>query len=138
MSASPLYAGAVKAIAQQIVNADASTLMQLYSAANPASRVVGLQAVSSDTSPRVIKLWVTRSSVDYLIGSVNVPAASGNDGSTAAINLLSSTLLPGLPRDENGNPFIELTTGDVLKASSGTTVTSGKTVHITGAAKDFT
>lgn len=138
MATTPLYAGALKAITAQIVNADASTLKTLLTAANPSSRVRALQASSDDTSARVIKLWITRSAVDYLIGAVSVAAGAGNDGTTAAVNLLSTTLMPSLPRDENGNPYINLENGDVLKASSTTTVTSAKTVHITGEAANFT
>jgi hypothetical protein len=47
------------------------------------------------------------------------------------------SITPGLPVDNDGNPFILLVSGDTLQAKSLTTVTSGKLISLTAIYGDF-
>lgn len=135
MSSTPTYVASPNPGLAQIANADASSLKDLVTAGSSGTKVTGINVASTDTSARVIQLWQTRSATAYLIGSLSVPAASGNDGSTISANLLG--LIGGLPVDNDGNPYILLKSGDKLQVSSTTTVTSAKIVHVTATAGDL-
>lgn len=120
-----------------IVNADASNAKTLGIGGSNGTIVRSLQATSNDTSQRIIQVGISVNSTFYLLGSVAVPAASGNDGSTAAVDLLGSGLLPGLPVDENGMHYLILESGEILQVLSTTTVTAAKTVTVQGFAQDY-
>jgi hypothetical protein len=130
MSASPVYVGMPKRGLVQILNADASNLKTVVSAGASGSKVCSLSAASDDTSQRLLQVYITRSGTSYLVVETAVPAASGSDGSTPAVNLINSTILPGLPVDNDGVRYLFLQSGDTLQVKSTTTVTSGKIVHL--------
>jgi hypothetical protein len=121
----------------QILNADASNQKTVFTAGASGSKVSALMATSTDTSSRILQVSITRSATNYIIGSVTVPIAAGTDGVTAAVDLLGSTLLPGVPTDNDGTHYILLKSGDTINISSTTTVTTAKTVSITAIGADF-
>jgi len=137
MASTPVVLQTPKIGVVQIVNADASNQKTVITAGASGSKVTSLIAASDDTSSRVVQISVTRSSTAYVLGSVSIPAASGTDGSTASVNLLGTTLLPGLPVDNDGQQYIFLQNGDTLTAKALSTVTSGKTIHLTSNYGDF-
>lgn len=137
MAATPIFVATVNDGVAQIANADASNLKTLVTAGASGTKVTGINLSSTDTVSRVIQLWITRSSVNYLIGSVTVVAGAGNDGATASVAVLSSSLLPNFPLDNDGQPYMLLKSGDVLSISSTTTVTTAKTVNGYAVAADF-
>lgn len=120
-----------------IVPADTTTLRTVYTAGSNDSVVKQLQVVSDDSSARVLNVYINNTSTDYLLGSVNVPASSGSNGTAAAVDLLGGTLMPGLVYDANGKRVLPLPAGYILKVSSQTTVTTGKTVTVTALVEDF-
>lgn len=63
-----------------------------------------------------------------IIGSASVAITAGTDGSTAAVNLLNTTLFPGLPVDNDGQQYIPLENGDFLAISNTATVTTNKLI----------
>ena len=120
-----------------IVAADTTALKTVYTGGTNDSVVKALQAVTDDTSARVLNVYVNNGTTDYLVGSVSVAAASGTNGSTAAVDLLGGTLLPGLPYDSNGKRILPLQATHVLKVSSQTTVTAAKTVTVMALVEDY-
>lgn len=140
VTATPTFVQTPKLGVVQIVNADASNSKTIITAGANGSKVVSVVVASDDTSARILQLSVTRSATVYIIGSYSVPAASGTDGTTAAVDLLKggpSTLIPGLPVDNSGQRYLFLQSGDTLTVKSTTTVTSGKTIHLTSVYGDF-
>src|SRR5436190_10607243 len=125
MASSPVYVGTPKLGLVQIVAADASALKTLATAGASGSKLVGVTICSDDSSARVVQLYITRSGVDYLIATVNVPTLSGTDGTNAVVSALGQ-LLPGLPIDNDGQRYLFMENGDVLKAKTTTTVTAAK------------
>lgn len=129
MSSSPAFVGTPKVTPQSWTNSDsAATKKTICSAGASGSKVVSITAASTDTTARVFKIYLNRSSTSYLLGAVSVAAAAGSDGSTASANLLA--LLTGLPKDNDGQNYIFLENADILQAENVTQVTSGKEVDI--------
>ncbi len=100
----------------------------MLTAGTDGNKVVAINAVDAGADTPTVKLWVTRSAVDYLLVSTVVAVSSGANGTTAAKDLF--TLLPGLPVDNDGQPYLFLESGDVLKASVAVTLSTGP-VHLT-------
>lgn len=111
----------------QILPADTTTLKTVITPGADGAKVTSLNACSDDTSNRIVQVVVTRSAVDYLLGSAVVPTLAGTDGVVPTVDLL--TLLP-LPRDNDGQKYLLLENGDVLKVKSTTTVTAAKTINV--------
>lgn len=134
MAASPIFIGTVKTAAQTFVNADGTTLKTLYTAGASGGKVQFLEAASDDTAARILRLHVQRggAGADYLLGSVNVPLASGT-GAVAAVNLLSAAQLPGILEDGT----LLLGPSDVLKGSVEVAVTALKTLTVVAAGGDY-
>jgi hypothetical protein len=137
MSSSPLYFGAVQTIAAKIVPGDTTTLVTVLTPASAGTRIDSLCATMDDAVANVIQLWFTLSSVDYLIGTVAIPASSGFTSTAATINLLAQLTQSAFATyDANGNRIFVLKNGAVLKLKVTTTLTAAKTLYITGQAMD--
>jgi len=143
VTASPIFPQALVMGVQNIKNADASTLKTLITGGANGTKVVSVQATSTETaSARVIALWLTRNAVSYLITSVNVPVNSGFDGTTATIDLMNITQNVGLPAAAgttafDGQTYIILQYNDTLQVSSTTTVTAGKEIDLVAMAWNY-
>lgn len=121
----------------RIVQADASGQKTLFTAGSSGSKVSSVFALSDDTDARLITLSVLRSGTNYPVAVVSVPAASGTDGASPAINMLGATLSPWVPVDNDGQPYLLLNNGDSLQVRSGSTVASTKTVCVGAIGADF-
>lgn len=134
---SSLFSSAVNVAVVQIVNADASGLKTVFTAGANGSKVTGLFAASDDSSARIVEIGITRSGTFYALGAITVAITAGTDGSTAAVNMLDVTKIPGLPIDNDSQRYIFLKSGDTLQAKSLSTVTSAKTIHLVATGVDF-
>lgn len=123
----------------QFTNSDsAATVKTVLTAGANDTIVKGLQAMSSETATaRVIDILVNDGSADRWLGAVNVPLNSGFTGTVAAVDLLASLLMPGLPIDASGKKCLPLKAGHVLKVRNQTQVASGKEVNVIAFAEDF-
>jgi len=137
MAATPAFPATINDGLVAIANADASNLKTLLTPGSNGTKVTAINLSSTDTSSRIIQVWITRSAVNYLLGSVTLPALAGNDGVTGTIPVLSSSLIPNLPVDNDGQAYLLLKNGDVLSISSTTTVTSAKNVFGYAVGADF-
>jgi hypothetical protein len=96
------------------------------------TRVSSLTAHSNSTSAHVFIVGVSTGGASFYVGAVSIPASAGSDGSTPAIDLLSSTLIPGLPVDVNGQPYINLpSTLYSLTLTASAAINTGKQVTFT-------
>jgi hypothetical protein len=129
-SSTPVLLQTPKLGLAQILNADASAKKTVVTAGANGTKLVSLTAASDDTVARVVQVILTRSATDHILASASVPAASGTDGTTAAVNLINSTILPGLPVDNDGQRYLFLESGDTLAVKSTTTVSVAKTVSV--------
>lgn len=138
MASAPIYLGTMKNFVARILPADTTAKVTLVTAANPATKVTALCVTSTDTSNRDIQLWITKSAVDYLIGTVQIPINAGNTNAIPAVDLLgTAALLPWVRTDENGAKYLVLENGSVLKAAATVTVTTAKEIDFFGHGGDF-
>ena len=128
------FVGTPKIGLQQILPADTTTAKTVVTAGASASKVVSLTATSDDTS-RIVKIAIVRSAVVYTIGTTTIAATAGTDGVTNSANLLTS--IPGLPLDNDGQPYIQVQSGDTLTAAVTVAVTAAKTISIASVYGDF-
>lgn len=135
----PTFAKQPRLGAAQILPADASNLKALVTAGSNGSKVVAIHAASTDTSGRDLQLLVTRSAVNYILGTTTVGALAGNAGGTPAVDLLSTTNFPTnlFAVDHDGQHYLNLESGDVLNVKSLTTVTTAKEIDILAEFEDF-
>jgi hypothetical protein len=120
-----------------IVPADTTTLKTLFTANINDSDVKTINVASDDSASRIVKLWITRLAVDYLLGAITIPALSGSDGTAVSIDLINSTSIPSLPVDSAGKRYLPLQYGDVVKVSTTTTVTAAKTITFAALGQDY-
>jgi hypothetical protein len=112
------------------VNADGTTAKSLYTAGANGSIVVSISACSSDTSAVNMQVFANNGSTNYLIGTVNIPASSGANGTANSVALLNTTAMPHAKLDSSGNPTIQLPSGWSLQVAPLANVTSAKTVYV--------
>jgi len=121
----------------KITPTETTTLVTLFTAGSEDAVVKSINVQSTDTAARVVQLWVNNGSADFLIGAVNIPLRSGDNGTAAAVDLLGGTLLPSLPYDSNGKRILPLPAGYILKVNSQATVTSAKEITFVCMAEDY-
>lgn len=110
---------------------------ELYTASTNDAIVKALNVASLDTAARVMSLWIVASDAQpMLIGAVNIPLRSGDNGTVAAVDLLGGTLLPALPYDSNGKRILALQAGQKL-AVSVPSVTAGTQINVTAQIEEY-
>ena len=114
-------------VAQLTHSQSANTLATLVTGGGNGTKCNSLWATNTDASNAYLtQVWLTRSSTNYLLGTVNVPLSSGNTAAAPSVNILSG--ITGLPLDSDGNPYLFLQSGDVLAVSATTQVASSQTL----------
>ena len=133
MATSATFPSGVATVRAQLLPADTTAWKDVYdnSAGTKAVRIEGLGITSDDTSTVNIQFSMLASGTNYLAGTVRAVTLSGTDGAAAKVNALTSigTLAP------DGIYDVWVGAGEKLQAKSLVTVTSAKTVTITGRAR---
>jgi hypothetical protein len=127
----------LKLSAAVITPTETTTAQTVFTAGAEDAVVKAINVASTDTAARILSLFVNDGSSDILIGRVNIPANSGNNGTAATVDLLGGTLMPSLPYDSNGKRVLPLPAGYILKAGTTTTVTSAQSITVTAMAEDY-
>lgn len=136
MSSSPQFITTVRNPVQSFANADGTSFKSVFSAGASGSRIDTLFGTNTDTANAyVVQLSIRKSSVDYVIGEVNIPIGAGTNGSAKSVAMLNATDIPGLAYTENGALYLE--TGCVLRARVKTAVAGVNTVSLVGVAGDY-
>lgn len=128
----------------RVQNADGTSKVTIFTAGANDSLLRALSASSTDTSDRAFNIYVNKggAGTDRLVGTVNIPANSGNSITLPAIDILrtlvsSAFLFPFLAYDAYGNRVWNLVGGTLIKVACTTTVTAAKEVAFTGDGADF-
>lgn len=109
----------------------------LYTATTDDAVVKAINVASLDSAARVMSLWIVDTdNQPTLIGAVNIPANSGNNGTAATVDLLGGTLMPSLPYDANGKRIIMLKGGQKL-AVSVPAVTAGTQINVSAQIEEY-
>jgi len=95
----------------------AYTITEIFVSSAADSVVRKIAVNSTDTTSRVLSFYAHDGLNDFLVGNISIPAFSGTDGITPAVELLSNSVLTNaFPIDIQGNKFIALSAGWKLKA----------------------
>lgn len=111
------------------------TFKTIYTAGANGSRCNALVASNNDASAtHVVTIEVVNGANSYPLGTfVTTSPTSGQYNTVAALG----TVLFGLPVDVNGNAYIQLVSGDTLKATYATALTSTDQIDMFASCSDF-
>jgi hypothetical protein len=138
VTATPIYPQTINSSVVTILPADTTTLKTLYTGGTNGSKVENIVVTNTDsTAAYVVQIYITISSTNYLIGTINVPLSSGNTTSAPGINVISNSNVGTFARDPNGNAYIYVANGAVLKVASTTTVTTAKALTFYAQGGDY-
>jgi type IV pilus biogenesis protein CpaD/CtpE len=137
MAAAPSFPSVVATAVQNILPADTTTTKTILTAGASGTKITGLQIASSDSSAKIVQVFLTRTAVDYNLITVSIPAGSGNDSTGVLAAIDAFLLMAGLPVDNDGQRYLLLKSGDTLRWSCTTTVTVGRKIDIVAVAADF-
>lgn len=116
----------------------AGTYKTVYTAGAQGSIVKGVVVTSNDASvAHLLTCQLNNGSTGYTIGAVNIPVSSGFLAAAPPVNFLSPVNIPGLPIDNNGNPFFYLPPSSLLKCTFATNLTSSDLINIVAVGADF-
>jgi hypothetical protein len=116
----------------------ASTYLTLYTAGANGSKVFGVIGTTSDTATHAASIAVVVGAVKYQFGDVTIPSTAGTVGTVPPVALFSAANTPGLPVDNDGNPYIVLVSGDTLQATFSTALgLAGSVLNIVCMAADY-
>lgn len=136
MSSTPAFFVTPKTIAARLQNSDGTSLVTVYTPPTAGAKIAALMAVSTDSAARDIGLFITKGGVDYPLCTVAVPITAGTIAATPQVNLINRTSAPGLPLDSDGQAYILLETGAVLKAKALVAITAATFMNIVGVAAE--
>jgi hypothetical protein len=122
---------------KQLTSASTTALQTLYTAGSNDCVVKSLTATSDDSAAINLKVVINDGTTDLLLGTVRIAATSGTDGAAATVDILGSSLLPGLPRDLNNRAILPLKNGHILKVGALATMTSAKTANIVAVIEEY-
>lgn len=126
----PIFPQTIKTGVAQIAPADTTTLKTLVTAAANGTRIDNIFVTSTDTSSKDLQFVVTISSVDYVVGTLSIPANSGFTNSVPVVSVLAHSQFVAMNTDQNGNKNLYLASGAVLKVKSLTNVSTSKVISI--------
>lgn len=117
--------------------ADTNTFKSLITAGANGSIIRAISAWSNDTAAINLVLEIFDGVNAFRIGTVRIPTLSGTDGAVVAKNILNNADMPFLTLDANGNPYLSLKAGYVLKVGCLVTITAAKLLELYCQAEDL-
>jgi hypothetical protein len=127
-----------RGILQFTSSSSAGTYATLYTAGSNGSRCYAVWMNNNDPSAtHLVTLQIVNSTTKYGGAAVTTIASAGFVNGTAAQNLMTPSVWPGLPVDSYGNPYVQLVSGDTLQATFATSITSSDVVNLVAVCSDF-
>jgi hypothetical protein len=133
----PIFGLTPKVQGTDFTNATGTTVTTIYTAGSNGCRILGINAVTDDTSANDVNLYIQvgGTGTNFNIGGKRVAIASGKvvASTIASVQLLDTGQITSLLADGT----LQLGAGDVLKAGVVAAVTSAKTLSIVVQAIDY-
>jgi hypothetical protein len=136
----PIFPVTINNTSVQILPADTTTLKTIYTGATNGSRLENILVTNTDTAAAsVVQVYAVISATNHLLGTVNVPISSGNLIAVPSVNLLSYSGNLGnlLNRDANGNTYLYVASGTIIKVAVTVAVNAGKILDFFAQGGDF-
>jgi hypothetical protein len=127
----------IEVVGKRLTSSDTTSYVTLYTSATNDSVVKSITVTTTDTSAVNLKIAISDGTTDFLLGTVRVALASGTDGAAASVDILGSSLLPGLPRDLNNRTILPLKNGFILKVGCLATMTAAKQTDILAVVEEY-
>jgi len=127
----------IEVVGKRLTSTDTTSYVTLYTSATNDSVVKSITVTTTDTAAVNLKVAVNDGTTDFLLGTVRVALASGTDGAVASVDILGSSLLPGLPRDLNNRTILPLKNGFILKVGCLSTMTAAKQTDILAVVEEY-
>ncbi len=127
----------IKNPAVALTSANTTVAATLYTAATEGAVVKSLVVSTNDTTAVNLVVSINNGTSDFVLGTVNIPINSGYTGAIASVDILGSSLLPGLPRDVAGRSVIQLQAGYILKVGALATMTATKTCNVIAQVEEY-
>src|SRR5215469_8478889 len=97
-----------------------------------------MYTTNDGTATHVMTLEIVNSGISYPICSTSTTTLAPTNNTTyLAINPISVANCPSLPVDSDGNPYIQMINGDVLKATFATALTASDQIIAFSTCADF-
>ena len=129
----PIFLQVTKNPLKSIVNAEGTTVQQIFTAGADGGAITQLTATSDDTSAVTVVLGINNGLASFVIGEVVVAAGAGTNGSTKAVDLLQAERIPLVDADGS----IVMQANYILEVSAKSTVTAAKTLTVSGVGGDY-
>lgn len=132
------FANADGAAGTGLTTAPSNTKL-LYTAGANDSVLKSIIVSSDDSSARVLNLYVSpdAGTTKYWLSAFSIPITSGNTGAIASVDILGSTLIPGLCYDQSGKAVLPLQATYRIYVGLQVAVTSGKFINVTAIGEDY-
>ena len=127
----------IKAPCVALTSANTTAFSTLYTASSDGAVVKSIVASTNDTTAVNLVVVVNNGSADFVLGTVNLPINSGYTGAIASVDVLGSSLIPGLPKDINNRSVLPLPSGHVLKVGCLATMTAAKTTNVLANVEEY-
>lgn len=127
----------INLVGKRLTSTDTTTYVTLYTATTDDAVVKSITATTTDTAAVNLKIAINDGTTDFLLGTVRVALASGTDGAAATVDILGSSLLPGLPRDLNNRTILPLKNGYILKVGCLATMTAAKQTDVLALIEEY-
>ena len=118
---------------------NANTKYDILTSSSSDRRLYGIALLSSDNAVQTIKIYLTSAttSVVYQISSVSIPAGSGTNGTTPAVDVFASTMGESIfqkTRDPNGLAYFNVPANWKIQMDFNTTLGLAETIttHVFG------
>lgn len=116
----------------------AGTYKTLYTAGANGSRCYGMWMTNNDASAtHLITVQIVNGGVKYGGTALTTVSSAGFVSGTSAQSLMTSSVWPGLPIDQYGNPYLQLASGDTLQATFATALTATDLINIVVSCSDY-
>jgi hypothetical protein len=116
----------------------AGTYATLYTAGANGSVCKALWIDNNDAgATHLVTVQIVNGGTKYGGIALTSVSSAGFASGTGPQSLLASAIWPGLPLDENGNPYLILISGDTLQATFATAITSGDQLDLHAICADF-
>jgi len=125
---SPLSGTANTQISHVLATADSTDIKDVVNGATNGTVIQDLIAVSDDTDPIELAIYLYDGANSRQIGQVNVPAGAGTDAAKPSVSLLNTTSIPSLDKRDDG--AILLASGQKLQVAATVAVTADKAITI--------
>jgi hypothetical protein len=112
----------------QIQNVTGAAQVTLISAGPNGNKGVNMIVTSTDTAAQAVSVSLVRGATTFNLAATSVPAGSGTVAGTPPVDLLA--IIPNLARDQDGQPYLFIESGDTLVVNTAAAVTANKAVNV--------